>query len=132
MRNPSGKNAPELERARQYFENKGVLKISKAKGDEDSLFLAATEAGAEDFDASQEEYIITTDPADLYAVKDALTEQGYDSTSAELVMLPKNQVECDVETAKANIALIEWLEDLEDVDAVYHNMNLPDELLDEE
>ncbi len=44
-------------------------------------------------------------------------------------MLPKNQVDCDVETAKANIALIEWLEDLKMSMPLYHNMNLPDELL---
>ena len=43
-------------------------------------------------------------------------------------MIPKSYVECDVETAKANLALIEWLEELEDVDAVYHNMKIPEEL----
>lgn len=112
------------------FEKKGVLNISKAKGAEDVVFLAATEAGAEDFDSSQEVYIVTTDPTDLYAVKDALAAQGFDADSANLEMLPKVQVDCDVETAKANIALIEWLEDLEDIDAVYHNMNLPDEMID--
>ncbi len=113
------------------FEKKGVLNINKAKGSEETLFTATIEAGAEDFDASQDVYIVTTDPSDLYAVKDALTAQGFESDSADLEMLPKVQVDCDVETAKANIALIEWLEDLEDIDAVYHNMNLPDELLDQ-
>ncbi len=113
------------------FERKGVLQIKKALGDEDNLFLAATEAGAEDFDSEQdqEHYLVYTDPADLYAVKDALAAQGFDAGNANLEMLPKSTVDCDLEVAKANLALIEWLEDLDDVDAVYHNMNIPDELL---
>ena len=43
-------------------------------------------------------------------------------------MIPKTYVDCDVETAKANLALVDWLEALDDVDAVYHNMKIPDEL----
>jgi YebC/PmpR family DNA-binding regulatory protein len=113
------------------FDRKGILQISKNKGSEDLVFMAATEAGAEDFDANGDIYIVTTDPADLYAVKDALSTAGIEADNASLEMISKTTVDCDLETAKANLALIEWLEDLEDIDAVYHNMNTPDELLDE-
>lgn len=111
------------------FDRKGILQIAKKNVEEEKLFLAATEAGAEDFEALDEMYVIRTDPADLYAVKEILVAQGFICMETSLDMIPKSTVECDLETAQANLALIEWLEDLEDVDAVYHNMNVPDELL---
>ncbi len=110
------------------FDRKGVLQISKKNAIEDELFLAATEAGAEDFEVGDETFIVTTDPAHLYNVKEAINHLGFACEEAELEMIPKSYVECDVETAKENLALIEWLEELEDVDAVYHNMKIPDEL----
>lgn len=110
------------------FDRKGVIQVSKKQADEDKLFLASTEAGAEDFEASDEIYIITTDPVDLYTVKEAINNHGFKCEEAELEMIPRTYVECDLETAKANLALIDWLEALDDVDAVYHNMKLPDEL----
>lgn len=113
------------------FDRKGVIQISRKHGVEDELFLAATEAGAEDFEVEEEMFIITTDPAHLYTVKDAINHLGFPCDQAQLEMIPKSYVECDVETAKENLALIEWLEELEDVDAVYHNMKIPDELANE-
>jgi YebC/PmpR family DNA-binding regulatory protein len=110
------------------FDRKGVIQIAKKHGLEDELFLAATEAGAEDFEPTDELYLITTDPAHLFSVRDAINHLGFTCDSAELEMIPKVTVECDVETAKANLALIDWLEELEDVDAVFHNMKIPDEL----
>lgn len=111
------------------FQRKGLLQVLKKEIEEEKLFLAATEAGAEDFDTVDEMFVITTDPADLYAVKESLASQGFICEETTLSMIPKTSVDCDIEAAKANLALIEWLEDLEDVDAVYHNMNVPDELL---
>lgn len=110
------------------FDQKGVLQISKKNAIEDELFLAATEAGAEDFKAEDDMFVITTDPTDLYTVKDAINHLGFACELAELEMIPKVYVECNAEAAKDNLALIEWLEDLEDVDAVYHNMIIPEEL----
>ncbi len=104
------------------FDRKGVIQIARKHAIEDELFLAATEAGAEDFETHDEMYIITTDPMHLYTVKDAIQHLGFQCDEADLVMIPKSYVECDEETAKENMALIEWLEGLEDVDAVYHNM----------
>lgn len=110
------------------FDRKGVIQVSKKHAIEEELFLAATEAGAEDFEVTDDFFIITTDPTDLYAVKEAINQLGFECDEADLQMIPKSLVECDVEKAKENLALIEWLEDLEDVDAVYHNMKIPDEM----
>lgn len=106
------------------FDRKGVIQIIKKNIIEDDLFLLATEAGAEDFDASDDLYVIITSPELLYHVKEKLNSKGYTTESAEIEMIPKNYVECDAETAAANLALIEWLENLEDVDSVYHNMKV--------
>jgi len=110
------------------FDRKGVIQVSKKNAIEDELFLAATEAGAEDFEVVDDMYIITTDPTLLYAVRDAINHLGFACESAELDMIPRSIVDCDIEKAKENLALIDWLEELEDVDAVYHNMKIPDEL----
>jgi len=110
------------------FDRKGVIQISKKHAIEEELFLAATEAGAEDFEVTDNFFIITTDLTDLYTVKEAINHLGFECDEADLQMIPKSMVDCDVEKAKENLALIEWLEDLEDVDAVFHNMRIPDEL----
>lgn len=110
------------------FDRKGIIQVAKKNAIEDELFLAATEAGAEDFEVTDDVFIITTDPTKLLTVKEAINHLGFECEEAELEMVPKNEVECDLETAKSNLALIEWLEDLEDVDAVFHNMKVPEEL----
>lgn len=106
------------------FDRKGVIQIAKKHAVEDELFKVAIEAGAEDFELEEDMFIITTDPAELYSVKDAITQLGFKCDEASLEMIPKVYVDCDEETIKANMALIEWLEGLDDVDAVYHNMKL--------
>ncbi len=104
------------------FDRKGIIQISKNNIDEDELFLAASEAGAEDFEAQEEGFIIITPPDELYKVKEALDQMGISCDDVSLEMIPKTKVSCDEETAKANSALIEWLEEIDDVDVVYHNM----------
>lgn len=109
------------------FERKGIIQIQKKHAVEEELFLAATEAGAQDFEVESDMFIITVDPADLYTVKEAVAKLGFKCDEASLEMIPKVYVDCDDESIKANLALIEWLDELDDVDAVYHNMNIPDE-----
>lgn len=104
------------------FDRKGIIQIAKSKADEEQLFQAALEAGAEEFESEEDIYIITTEPSTLYQVKEALEKQGFACDSTSLEMIPKIWIECDAETAQANAALIEWLEELDDVDEVYHNM----------
>lgn len=106
------------------FEKKGVIQVLQKNAKEDELFLTVTEAGAEDFEANDDLFLITTPPDLFAAVKEKIQEMGVKCEEAGLEMIPKVYVECDPETAKANFSLIEWIENLDDVDAVYHNMSV--------
>lgn len=108
------------------FERKGIIEVLKTNVDEEKLFLDATDAGAEDFETTDDFFLVTTEPTDLYAVKDHLTEKGYSVASAEWEMIPKNFISCNAENVTANLALIDWIDALEDVDEVYHNMEPED------
>ena len=104
------------------FDQKGVIKIDKSGTVEDQLFLDASEAGAEDFVPEELEYLIITEASRLFEVEEKLQNLNYKTTEASLQMIPKHFVECDDETLDSNLALIDWLEELSDVDAVYHNI----------
>ena len=113
------------------FDRKGIIQIEKGNISEDELFLLATEAGAEDFEQEEGVFIVTTNPAELYNVKEKLAEAGLSCKETTLEMIPKTYVDCDEENRKANLALIDWLEQLDDVDEVYHNMNFSEENSDQ-
>ncbi|CRX38822.1 YebC/PmpR family DNA-binding transcriptional regulator [Estrella lausannensis] len=104
------------------FDRKGVIQIVKNHAIEEELFEAATNAGAEDFKSEEESFIILTDPVNFIHVKNEVEKLGFKADDAELEMVPKVYVECSDEDYLANMALIEWLEELDDVDAVWHNM----------
>ncbi len=106
------------------FDHKGVIQVLKKNAIEDELFLAASEAGAEDFDSTDDAFIITTPPDQLIQVKEKLDQLGIKCEEAELQMIPKLYIDCDAETQKLNLELIDYLESLDDVDAVYHNMKM--------
>lgn len=106
------------------FDRRGLFRLPKSSIGEDELFLLATNAGAEDFASDDEFYTITTSIKDFNAVKEALDHAKLKCEEAELAMIPKTSVEVSDEDANSNIALIEYLENLDDVDAVYHNMKI--------
>jgi YebC/PmpR family DNA-binding regulatory protein len=106
------------------FDRKGVIEVLKKNAIEEELFFCVTEAGAEDFDVMEDSFIITTPPDQLFNIKEKIEHLGIKWEEAELQMIPKMYAECDSETQKLNIDLIEYLEALEDVDAVYHNMKI--------
>lgn len=108
------------------FDHKGVIQVAKKNIKEDELFLLAGDAGAEDFDVSDDFYIIITSPEKLVEVKEKLEKEGIKCEQANLEMIPKVTIECDPETTKENLELIEWIENIDDVDVVYHNMKLPE------
>jgi YebC/PmpR family DNA-binding regulatory protein len=108
------------------FDRKGVLEVEKKHALEDELFLLVSEAGAEDFETTEDAYMITTAPEDLNKVKEAIEKKGILCDGASLEMIPKNLIECSQEDKEANGKLIEWLENLDDVDAVFHNMKIDD------
>lgn len=107
------------------FDDKGVIIILKEDNegvDEDALMEAALEAGAEDFSSDDETYEITTEPDDLYAVREALEKLGYKVESAEEDKIPQNYVTLENEDDIKNMnLLIEHLEDSDDVQEIYHN-----------
>ncbi len=104
------------------FDRKGVLQIGKDQGDEETLFMQATDVGADDFDVTDEGFIVVTPPELLYEVKEKLETSGLSIQEASLEMIPKTTVACDPDTREANQGLIDFLENLDDVDAVFHNM----------
>jgi len=108
------------------FDQKGVIQIPKNSAIEDDLFLQATESGAEDFEVADDLYMITTASDKLYEVKEKLEALGVICPEANLEMIPKIYVDCDEETAQANQELLDWVEAIDDVDIVFHNMNSGD------
>lgn len=105
------------------FERKGIIQ-GKRTLTEELLFDLITEAGAEDFDLEEDICIITTAPDQLFQVKETLEKKGFICEEAELQMIPKTYIECDKESQRLNLDLIEYIEAIDDVDAVYHNMKL--------
>ncbi len=106
------------------FDRKGQLLILKSSIPEEELFMLVTEAGADDFSVTEDGYIVTTSVEAFIGVKDAIEKKGIKCEESGLVMVPKSLVEVSDADADLNIALIEWLENLDDVDAVYHNMKI--------
>ena len=105
------------------FSEMGLITIVDEDGevDEEKLMEAALEAGAADFEADEGCFEITTEPDDLESVRDALTEQGFAITSAELTMLPSTYVTLDEETAQNMEKMLDMFDENEDVTDVYHN-----------
>jgi YebC/PmpR family DNA-binding regulatory protein len=103
------------------FDQKGIIQVEK-KGSFEDFFEKVLEVGAEDVEEVEDLFIVTVAPEQLYQIKDQLVSLGYKVEDANLEMIPKTIVEVSDEHKLANYALIEWLEALEDVDAVYHNM----------
>ncbi|HXY45825.1 MAG TPA: YebC/PmpR family DNA-binding transcriptional regulator [Acidimicrobiales bacterium] len=112
------------------FDRKGVVVLPKSVG-EDELMSIALEAGAEDLADEGSDWLLTAAPSDLHALKTALETAAIPIESAELEMVPNTRVEIDNEsTAKRILKLIEVLEDHDDVQNVWSNFDIPDEILE--
>jgi YebC/PmpR family DNA-binding regulatory protein len=112
------------------FERKGVVYVEKRAATEDDLMLAALDAGAEDISDEGDTWRVTTSPTDLHAVRDALEGAEVPFTSADLTMLPSQTVPLtDEATARGVVRLIDALEEHDDVQAVYSNFDIPDDVL---
>ena len=110
------------------FENKGLLTVPADAVDEDTLLEIVLEAGADDMQQVDGTYEITTAPGDFSAVKEALEEQKIPTDVAEVTMLPQSLVKLDLDTARKALALLEELDDHDDVQNVYTNLDIPPEL----
>ncbi|MBS6943390.1 MAG: YebC/PmpR family DNA-binding transcriptional regulator [Clostridiales bacterium] len=104
------------------FSHQGVIAIEKKEDmDEDEVMMAALDAGAENFEATEEEFIVYTDIASFSQVREKLEEGGYTFTSAELEWVPQTMVSVAGTDADKLDKLVENLEDLDDVQNVFHN-----------
>ena len=113
------------------FERRGVVLVPAGDADEDELFLAAADAGAEDLEQDGDVFQVTSAPENLTAVREAIEAAGFPIDSAELAMLPKSTVAIDDESkARQLMRLIDALEDNDDVQGVYANFDIPDQVLE--
>ncbi len=113
------------------FARKGVVLLPKNDLGEDDVLLAVIDAGAEEVNDLGETYEVISEPADLIAVSTALQQAGIDYDSAEATFVPSVTVELDAEGARKIFRLIEALEDSDDVQNVYANFDVSDEVLAE-
>jgi YebC/PmpR family DNA-binding regulatory protein len=112
------------------FERKGVIMLEKSAASEDDLMLAALEAGAEDIEDQGDTWQVTTPATELHVVRDALESGGIAFTSTDLTMLPSQNVPLtDPGAAKSVLRVIDALEEHDDVQNVYANFDIPDDVL---
>ena len=108
------------------FDRKGVIVIAQGDLDEDEFMMTALDAGADDVELNEGYFEITTDPNNFSAVREELEKQGLTFESAEVSYVAQNYIEVfDEETVTKIKKLIAMLEDLDDVQEVYHNAELP-------
>ena len=112
------------------FNKKGVFMVKKKDANEDELLGIALESGAEDLTFDEDFYQIICAPQDFDRVRTGLAEKNVPIESEELSMVPKNTLKVeDMETARKILALVEDLEDNDDIQNVYSNFDIPDEIL---
>jgi len=113
------------------FDRRGVVVVSAEGVDEDELFLAAADGGAEDIEQDGSVFQITSAPEQLSAVRTAVEEAGFGVDSAELMLVPKTTVAVDDEAkARQLMRLIDALEENDDVQDVYANFDIPEQVLE--
>lgn len=113
------------------FKKKGYILVKKESIDEDTIMSIALEAGAEDMKAENDMYEITTGTADFDKVKTAFEKAKIKTESAEITMIPANTIKLEGDAAKGALSLVEALEDHDDVQNVYANFDIPDNIIAE-
>jgi YebC/PmpR family DNA-binding regulatory protein len=111
------------------FHKKGYLVVNRAKIEEDKLMTLALDAGAEDMQSEDDNFVITTAPNDFEKVRKVLEEAGVSPELAEITMIPQTYVKLDGKEAQQMLRLVETLEDNDDVQNVYANFDIPEEIL---
>lgn len=112
------------------FERKGIIQVDAEKIGEDDLLGLALEAGAADMRRVEKAFEITTAPAEMDAARAALEGKGVPVLRAEVVFVPQSTVRVEGKEAPSVVRLIEALEDLDDVQTVYANYDIPDDVLE--
>ncbi len=111
------------------FDQMGVIEIPIGSADPDELSLAAIDAGASDVETDENMVLVYTEPTELHRVREAMTSAGHDVELAQLTMRPKTLVSPDPDDAVKVIRLVEKLEDLDDVQEVFTNVDISDDVL---
>ncbi|MFA5198810.1 MAG: YebC/PmpR family DNA-binding transcriptional regulator [Candidatus Omnitrophota bacterium] len=114
------------------FTQKGYISVAKESIKEDDLMNIVLDAGAEDMKHEGDTYEIFTAIADLENVKQALTDKGIKWIDAELTMIPSSTIKVAGHEARQVLSLVETLEEHDDVQQVYANFDIPDEILNED
>ena len=112
------------------FERRGSIVVDATRYSEDDVMAAAIDAGAEDVQQDGDEFQVLTEPADLAAVRDGLAAAGIEFESAELTMVPKNTVKLEENDARKTMKIMDALEDSDDVQDVYANFDIPEDVLE--
>lgn len=113
------------------FAKKGYFLIDKAQASEDELLSIVLEAGAEDMKSDEKNYEVTTSPQNFEKVKQAIQEKGIKWQDAEVTMIPSSSVKLTGNDARQILALVDALEDHDDVQQVYANFDIPDEIIEQ-
>lgn len=113
------------------FEKKGYIVINKGTIEEDKLMTIALEAGALDMQTEESTYAVITAPADFENVKKALEDKGIKLEVAELSMVPKSTIRVLGDSAKKVLSLVDALEEHDDIQDVYANFDIPENIIDE-
>ncbi|MBK6685159.1 MAG: YebC/PmpR family DNA-binding transcriptional regulator [Deltaproteobacteria bacterium] len=125
----AGGNLGKLGSVAFIFSKLGTIRYDSAKYSEDKVMEAALEAGAQDVKTEADHVVVYTTPADFHAVKEALDKAGLEALEAQLTMLPNNTVRLDEDMAKRTLSLVERLEDNDDVQKVFANFDISDEIM---
>ena len=112
------------------FERKGIVLVDAGKIGEDDLMTRALEAGATDMRRAEKAFEITTTPAEIDAVRTALEAARVPVLEAEVTFVPQSTVRVEGKDAPQVLRLIEALEELDDVQTVYANYDIPDEVIE--
>jgi YebC/PmpR family DNA-binding regulatory protein len=113
------------------FEARGLITVTRDGADPDEVALAAIDAGAADVDTESDPIEIFTEPADLEAVRKALDAAGVEVDEAENAMVAKQTVSLDADHVRKALRMVELLEDLDDVQRVTTNVDIPEDILAE-
>ncbi|MCF7912745.1 MAG: YebC/PmpR family DNA-binding transcriptional regulator [Candidatus Cloacimonetes bacterium] len=111
------------------FNKMGMIVVSNTGQDEDEVMMDVLDAGAEDMESDEEEFTIYTPYTELHNVMMKLEEKKYEIQKAELTMIPKNRINAD-NVAEKLFRLLDFLEDLDDVQKVYANYEISDEVFE--
>ncbi len=128
--NKYGGNLGETGSVAWMFDKKGIIRVNRANYDEEELMMAAIDAGAEDFKVEDDFYEIYTDFKDLDAVRSKLEEQGIKIENAEITYIPQTTVHLEGKEAEQMLKLMDALEDNDDVQNVYANFDIDDEVME--